>query len=148
MAHLQHIRWSERGKPVGDEARAADGASTSAGPGATLRKVLVVDDEPDLADITAMMLGYHGLDVLVAYSGRQALAALQNDPDIDAVFSDIVMPGMTGVQLAEAVRAMYPAVMIVLASGYALPALLEDARTYLYTAKPYTIETVLKLLRT
>jgi two-component system OmpR family response regulator len=114
-----------------------------------LRKVLVVDDEQDLADMAAALLSAHGLEVLVAHSGHAAMQLLQRDNDIDAVFSDVVMPGMTGLQMADAIREMYPKVKIVLASGYTLPALLANReRPYLYTSKPYKIETVLKLLRT
>lgn len=124
---------------------AAPGASS--GPTVLLRKVLVVDDERDLADITAALLNAHGLDVLVAYSAQEALRILHDHDDIDAVFSDVVMPGMTGLELANIVRDLYPMVKVVLASGYALPALLSDCeRAYAYTSKPYTIATVFKLL--
>lgn len=114
-----------------------------------LRKVLVVDDEQDLADMAQALLGAHGLDVVVAYSAHEALRVLASDNEIDAVFSDVVMPGMTGLQLADAVTEMYPKVKVVLASGYTLPALLaERERHYLFASKPYRIETILKLLRT
>ena len=117
--------------------------------GRLLRKVLVVDDEADLADLAMMLLSSEGLDVVVANSALQALDILQQDPDIDAVFSDVMMPGMNGLQLADAVREMYPRVKIVLTSGYTLPALLADRQTnYLFAPKPYRIDTVMKLLRT
>ncbi len=113
-----------------------------------LRRVLVVDDERDLADMAQALLGAHGLDVVVAYSAHEALRMLASDSEIDAVFSDVVMPGMTGLQLADAVTELYPKVKIVLASGYTLPALLaERERRYLFATKPYRIETILKLLR-
>jgi DNA-binding LytR/AlgR family response regulator len=58
------------------------------------------------------------------------------------------MPGMTGLQMADAIREMYPRIKIVLASGYTLPALLANReRPYLYTNKPYKIDTILNLLR-
>jgi two-component system OmpR family response regulator len=124
-------------------------AGLGGAPRALLHKVLVVDDEEDLADMAAALLGTRGLEVLVAYSAHEALRILQDNPDIDALFSDIVMPGMTGLQLADAVTEMYPEVKIVLASGYTLPKLLtERERAYLYTSKPYRIDAVLKLLGT
>ena len=135
-------------KPAGTDAGNVDSLASHARP-SLLRKVLVVDDEHDLADLTGAMLSLHGLDVLVSYSAKEALQVLQAHHDIDALLSDVVMPEMTGVQLAVAVREMYPAVKIILTSGYALPAVLANhERPYLYTAKPYTIETVLKLLQT
>lgn len=127
------------------------GMPNASAPGdlALLRKVLVVDDEQDLADMAAALLGAHGLEVVAAYSAYDALRVLESDGDIDAVFSDVVMPGMTGLQLADAVTALYPAVKVVLASGYTLPALLtERERHYLFATKPYRIDTILKLLRT
>jgi two-component system OmpR family response regulator len=114
-----------------------------------LRKVLLVDDEQDLADMAAFLLQARGLEVLVAYSAHEALQMLQKDGGVDAIVSDIMMPGMTGLQLADAVRELFPNVKIVLTSGYTLPASLMDReRPYLYTPKPYQIETILKLLHT
>jgi CheY-like chemotaxis protein len=72
---------------------------------------------------------------------------LESDNEIDAVFSDVVMPGMTGLELADAVKALYPRIKIVLASGYTLPELLTNReRPYLFATKPYRIDTILKLL--
>lgn len=116
--------------------------------GALLRKVLVVDDEEDLANLAEALLCNEGLDVVVANSAMEALRILEQDDGIDAIFTDIMMPGMTGLQLADAVRDMYPRVKIVLTSGYTLPALLADRqRQYLFAPKPYRIDTVMKLLR-
>ena len=113
-----------------------------------LRKVLVVDDEEDLTMLAEALLRNEGLDVVVANSAMAALEILAQDQDIDALFSDVMMPGMNGLQLADAVREMYPSVKIVLTSGYTLPALLANRQThYLFAPKPYRIDTVMKLLR-
>jgi CheY-like chemotaxis protein len=91
--------------------------------GRVVRKVLVVDDEHDLA-------------------------ALQSDDAIDAVFSDIMMPAMTGLELADAVKVMYPEVKIVLSSGYTKSALFEGPdRPYLFAAKPYRVSAIVELLQ-
>jgi two-component system OmpR family response regulator len=150
MQGMSNISWANRntGRPDGGPAPADDEGVADA-PQALLRKVLVVDDEEDLADMAAALLEARGLDVLVAYSAYEALRLLQENGDIDALFSDVVMPGMTGLQLADAVTEMYPKVKIVLASGYTLPALLDNReRPYLSTSKPYKIDAVLKLLHT
>lgn len=68
------------------------------------KKVLVVDDNADAADMTAQMLQMYGLDVQVAYGGAEGLSvARANHPDL--IFLDIGMPMMDGYQVAEAVRA-------------------------------------------
>jgi DNA-binding NtrC family response regulator len=116
--------------------------------GRTPRRVLVVDDERDLADLTEALLGACGLEVKVAYCAADALLILESDPAIDAVFSDVTMPGMTGLQLAEAIRHLYPSLKVVLTTGFACRALMTShGRPYPCAAKPYRIETVLELLR-
>jgi two-component system, OmpR family, response regulator len=77
-----------------------------------------------------------------------ALRLLGSEGDIDAVFSDIMMPGMNGLQLADAVSEFYPRVKIVLTSGFTVPEMMLDrARSYLFTTKPYRLDTILQLLR-
>jgi len=153
MQGIWNISWANMnpGRPPGGHPPApdSDASDVSEAPQALLRKVLVVDDEEDLADLAAALLEAHGLDVLVAYSAYEALRLLQENGDIDALFSDVVMPGMTGLQLADAVSEMYPKLKVVLASGYTLPSLLDNrARPYLYASKPYRIDAILKLLHT
>jgi len=131
--------------PAGWSAMPDDGPAPA--PASTRRKVLVIDDEPDLADLTGALLCSHGLDARVAYSGLEALAVLEADPEIDAIFSDVMMPGMNGLQLAEVVGRLYPNVRIVLATGFTAPSLMETrGQPHPCIAKPYRIETVIALL--
>jgi len=111
-------------------------------------KTLVVDDEIDLANIAVELLAYHGIDTLVAYSAHQALALLELHKDIDAVFSDVMMPAMTGLELAEIVARNYPSVRVVLTSGFtALNYWNGLARRFPLVVKPYSIDAVIQLLR-
>jgi len=114
-----------------------------------LRKVLLVDDEGDGAELAAALLRANGLEVLVANSANEALQLLRNNGNIDALLTDIMMPEMTGLQLAETVRVMYPAIKIVLMSGYVRPEMLEESeQPFLFASKPYRIDSIINLLRT
>jgi CheY-like chemotaxis protein len=100
-------------------------AQNPAGPAAVERplKVLVVDDDGLVLMNTAAMLEDLGHAVFQATSGRAALDVLRGGPAIDLVITDQAMPGMTGVELAAAIRLEWPDVPVLLATGYAeLPA--------------------------
>ena len=149
MVGTSNVRWSfSKAVPPGfagahhlDEEKAGNAAGL-------VRKVLVVDDEADLADLAEALLGSRGLDVVVANSALEALQILGQDAEIDAVFSDVMMPGMNGLQLADAVSELFPRIKIVLTSGYTVPSLLAGReRRYLFTTKPYKLDTIMTLLR-
>ncbi|AWN41303.1 hybrid sensor histidine kinase/response regulator [Methylobacterium durans] len=81
-------------------------------------KVLVVDDDPLVLMNTSAMLEDLGHEVLEATSGEQALRVLRRSEHIDLVITDQMMPGMTGMQLIELIRAEQATVPVILASGY------------------------------
>jgi two-component system, NtrC family, sensor kinase len=82
-------------------------------------RILLVEDNPEVASVTAQMLGAMGFAVETADRGRKALDRLRADPDVDLLLTDVVMPdGMTGFDLAMQVRARLPALPIILMSGY------------------------------
>ncbi|MFS8148178.1 response regulator [Rhizobium sp. BR 249] len=99
-------------------------------------KILLVDDDTLIAMSSVEMLEDLGHEVVEANSGAQALELVRNGGHFDVMITDYSMPGMTGAQLAQAVRAIRPALPIVLATGYAdLPAGAEVDLPRL--AKPY-----------
>ena len=79
--------------------------------------ILVVDDEPDLMDITAEFLSLHNHFVYKAKDGNEALALLSQHP-IELIISDIMMPEMDGWTLAREARKQKPDLKIQLISGY------------------------------
>ncbi|WHQ68540.1 PAS domain S-box protein [Methylorubrum extorquens] len=81
--------------------------------------VLVVDDDPLVLMNISAMLEDLGHEVLEATSGQQALRILRRSAEtIDLVITDQIMPGMTGVQLIEVIRAAHSELPVILASGY------------------------------
>jgi len=83
------------------------------------RTVLVVDDESLIADTLAEILNDSGdFDAIAVHDGESALEQAQNcAPDI--LITDVVMPGINGIELAKSIRSQYPKTRIVLLSGQA-----------------------------
>ncbi len=67
-------------------------------------KILIVDDEPDIREVVAVLLGSEGYQVLQAENGGSAVEMVYADKTIDLVILDIMMPGMTGVETCEMIR--------------------------------------------
>jgi CheY-like chemotaxis protein len=80
--------------------------------------VLVVDDESPVRDVVMRMLSEKGYGVLTASSGYEALRILRERP-VDAMFTDVVMPGMDGVRLAKEAKALRPGLKVLFGTGYA-----------------------------
>ncbi|MGB7267426.1 MAG: response regulator [Terracidiphilus sp.] len=91
-------------------------------------KVLVVDDEHIIADSLTMILGNSGFDTRAAYTGEAAVEMARNfEPDL--LITDVVMPGMSGIETAIQVREMLPGCKVLLFSGQlAAEGLLKVAR--------------------
>ena len=81
-------------------------------------RLLVVDDEPQVRGMIARLLRREGYEVLEAEDGLEALEKLEAGETIDAMITDQVMPGMSGVELAQRVREQRPELPILLVSGH------------------------------
>lgn len=82
-----------------------------------LRKVLVVDDDPVVGKSIGRVLTGKGYAVITAGCGEEALAKLR-DEKYDVVFTDIKMPGMNGLEVAERVKASQPWLPVVIVTGF------------------------------
>jgi CheY-like chemotaxis protein len=81
--------------------------------------ILAVDDDPLVLTNTAALLEDLGHHVIQAASGGEALEALKRYPDLDMVVTDHVMPGMTGLQVKEAVQTLRPDLPVLIVTGFA-----------------------------
>jgi CheY-like chemotaxis protein len=81
-------------------------------------KVLLVDDESLIRRLTARALIEADYDVIEAADGDEALALLRSGTPVDVVISDVMMPRMSGLELAERVKEEFPQLRMILISGY------------------------------
>jgi signal transduction histidine kinase len=96
----------------------------------TAEVVLVVEDDPDVREVTSVAVADLGYAVREAANAQEALELLRSDADVDLLFSDIVMPGgLTGVELAAEARRLRPGLKVLLTSGNAGAILSRQAIT-------------------
>jgi CheY-like chemotaxis protein len=81
------------------------------------QRILVVDDEPTIRNAIEMLLNAEGHQVETVSGGEQALDKL-GKRNYDIVFTDHIMPGMSGEELARAIKAKYPLQSVVMLTGY------------------------------
>ncbi len=117
-----------------------------------LPKILVVEDQEAVRAVACGFLEDFGYDVIEAEDGLQALAKLQENPDIDLMFSDVVMPGgLNGFDLAQAARGIRPDLKVVHTSGYPKGAMVHQEeprfREGFIIMKPYRREDLQKIIR-
>jgi PAS domain S-box-containing protein len=110
--------------------------------------ILVVEDNEDVGQFSTELLQDLGYAIKWVVNAREALAVLAEDElAFDLVFSDVIMPGMNGVELAAVIRERYPGLPVVLTSGYS-SVLAENAhRGFELIQKPYSVEALSRTLR-
>ncbi|MCJ2035510.1 ATP-binding protein [Methylobacterium sp. J-068] len=102
--------------------------------------VLVVEDNADVGSFSVQALIELGYLPILAANGDEALAELARDADrFDVVFTDVVMPGMSGIDLAEEIRRRYPGLQVVLTSGYSHVLAREGTHGFDLLQKPYSV---------
>jgi two-component system, NtrC family, sensor kinase len=108
--------------------------------------VLLVEDHPDVSIVAADYLEQFGCKVVLASSAEAAIDALNKRHDIDIVLSDIVMPGMSGLELGRLVREYHPEIPVILASGYSDKTAAATEEGFTLIRKPYSPEALERIL--
>ncbi len=116
------------------------------------QKLLVVDDQEAVRAVAAGFLEGFGYDVIEAGDGFEALAKLQENTDIDLMFSDVVMPGgMNGFDLAQAAQSLRPDLKVVHTSGYPKGAMVHQDeprfKNGFIIMKPYRRDELEKIIK-
>ena len=106
--------------------------------------ILLIDDEPIIIEVARDMLEILGYRVLVAQNGQEAIDIYARQKDeIDMVIQDMVMPGMNGADVFQALKGINPNVKVILASGYVMnkqiAAIIEQG-CRAFMPKPFRLE--------
>lgn len=123
---------------------------TAAGPieRASDARVLVVEDNADVGEFATSMLQDLGYRTTWASDGQAALDLLADQSGaFDVVFTDVIMPGMTGIELGKEVQRLYPDLPVVLTSGYSHVLAQEGRHGFDLLQKPYSVEAMSQVLR-
>jgi signal transduction histidine kinase/CheY-like chemotaxis protein len=134
--------------PVAASGSVGEAAPPLAAAAATLVSLhcLVVDDEQEVGEVVADILTTAGHTAVAVRSGQEAMGRIGAER-FDVVFTDLAMPGMTGWQVARAVKDRAPGVPVVLMSGFGVEVAPEDLSTRgvdVVLAKPLQIQDVLR----
>lgn len=134
-----------------DERSRNDSVTVSEPTGGAGERILVVEDEHSVRELACTVLRKHGYVVLEAGSCEQALDVYrQEGGDFDLVFSDVVLPDRSGVQLADELLSETPAVRLLLSSGHTDNRAQWDTineRGLPFIRKPYSLPNLLKMVR-
>ena len=110
--------------------------------------VLVVEDNDLVGSFATDALAQLGYSSVMAANAELALAELEGAPGrFHIVFSDIIMPGMSGLELGKEVRRLYPAIPVVLTSGYSHVLAKNGQFGFELLHKPYSIDQLARVLR-
>ena len=110
--------------------------------------VLVVEDNEDVGSFATQTLAELGYRTVLAGNAKAALMELEHDPNrFDVMFSDVVMPGMNGIDLAQEVRRRHADLSIVLTSGYSHILAEDGTHGFELLHKPYSIEQLSRVLQ-
>ena len=120
------------------------------GNGSRTALALVVDDEPAICSLLKVALAKHGFDVIEAHDGLQALSLMKEKRHcIDLLITDVVMPGINGVTVAETILRECPSTRAVLMSGNIgiVAAHPENDRRWLFVPKPFLPDTLIQVIQ-
>jgi len=113
-----------------------------------MRRILITDDEPAILRAYRRVLERSGFEVATADTGDEALEVLSRG-DIHALITDVCMPGISGLELARRVRALHPAMPVIVLTGRSNATDESEARESAarYLLKPYPPNDLIALLK-
>jgi two-component system, cell cycle sensor histidine kinase and response regulator CckA len=145
MPWLRPQRGRRHDRPIGDRETAQEPPRAGSG-----EAVLLVEDDPGVGDLGRRMLSRLGYRVWDAPNGAAALILAQETGPIDLLMTDVVMPGMTGRELAKALLAIHPETKVLFTSGYTEEVIVHhgvlEADIH-FIGKPYSMPSLARKVR-
>jgi CheY-like chemotaxis protein len=114
------------------------------------KRILVADDEPIVLNLVCSILRRRGYEVIPAPDGAKALELFREDPTVDLVLTDVMMPSLSGPQLMHRIHEVNSEVRCIFMSGYSPEQIREksgDDPGCDYLRKPFTPEILLKAVQ-
>jgi CheY-like chemotaxis protein len=130
-----------------DSAEQPAGRSSADGGSET---ILVVEDHDGLREYSAGVLRELGYNVLEAANAEAGLRLLEDKPDVDLLFTDVVLPGLNGRQLADQALKIVPQLKVLFTTGYTRNAIVHDGRLdegVTLVTKPFTYTAIASKVR-
>jgi len=115
------------------------------------RTIFVVEDEPAVRELVRVALQDQGFDVVVASNGNDALELAVHHPAIDVMITDVIMPDLSGPELARRFRFLHPETRVLFMSGYSGDTIVQHgfpAHGAELIQKPCSVRELLERVRT
>lgn len=107
-----------------------------------MRRMLIVEDEPDICDCLQDYFTSRGFSVETAYSGEQALGHLTEQDQPEVVLLDIMLPGISGLEVLRRLKDLHPEARVIMVSSLTDPEVQAEAKTCGasgYVTKPFDL---------
>ncbi len=112
--------------------------------------VLIVDDDPIVLKVTEEQISFYGYRCLAASSAERALLTAEKQEKIDLLLTDVMMPKMSGFDLARQFAALYPEIRVLFMSGYIAPSVANQGISetdHFLVEKPFDVDTLISKIR-
>jgi len=133
------------GRPVAPVCNVSDASAGGAG-----ERILLVEDDRQVRAIVTRMLTQRGFDVTAASGGEEAMARSKAPARFDLILSDLVMPDVSGAELAEALRVEQPSAAVLFMSGYSDIVVRRDGAMdpgSAFIEKPFSSDELIRRIR-
>ncbi|NBV41402.1 response regulator [bacterium] len=113
------------------------------------KTILVVDDDQSINSIFEFILQQAGYNTITTTSGQECIDIIRSGQEIDLVFLDLKMPGISGIDTFKEIQKMRPMLLVIMMTGYSVDELLKEAfemGAYGVIYKPFDVEEVLSVI--